>query len=48
MLMKHGPVDVIALAFGEPRFDGSILGELERSAASGTIRVLDAMVLLKD
>jgi hypothetical protein len=48
MLMKHGPVDVIALAFGEPRFDGNILVELENQAASGTIRVLDAMVLFKD
>jgi hypothetical protein len=47
-MMKHGPVDVVALAFGEPRFDGSILAELERQTASGTIRVLDAMVLLKD
>jgi hypothetical protein len=48
MLMKHGPVDVVVLAFGEPRFDGSILAELERQAASGTIRVLDAMILYKD
>lgn len=47
-MIKHGPVDVVALAFGEPRFDGSILAELERQAATGTIRVLDAMVLLKD
>ena len=47
-MIKHGPVDVVALAFGEPRFDGSSLAELERQAASGTIRVLDAMVLLKD
>lgn len=47
-MMKHGPVDVVALAFGEPHFDGSILAELERQAATGTIRVLDAMILLKD
>lgn len=47
-MMKHGPVDVIALAFGEPRFDGSILAELERQASTGTIRVLDAMILFKD
>jgi hypothetical protein len=46
-MMKHGPVDVIVLAFGEPHFDGSILSELERQAASGTIRVLDAMILFK-
>jgi hypothetical protein len=46
-MFKHGPVDVIVLATGEPRFDGSILTELERQAASGTIRVLDAMILVK-
>jgi hypothetical protein len=45
--MEHGPVDVIILASGEPRFDGSVLAELERLAESGIIRVLDAMVLLK-
>ncbi|MEZ4580317.1 MAG: DUF6325 family protein [Caldilineaceae bacterium] len=47
-MLTHGPVDVVALAFGEPKFDGSILAELEKAAATGTIRVLDAMVLLKD
>ena len=47
-MIKHGPVDVIVLAAGEPRFDGSVLAELERQAASGTIRVLDAMLLFKD
>jgi hypothetical protein len=46
--MEHGPVDVVVLAAGEPRFDGSVLAELERLSADGTIRVLDAMVLLKD
>jgi hypothetical protein len=47
-MIKHGPVDVVVLAFGEPRFDGGVLSELERQAASGTIRVVDAMILLKD
>jgi hypothetical protein len=28
--------------------DGGVFAELERQAASGTIRVLDAMILLKD
>ena len=32
-MIEHGPVDVVVLAFGEPRFDGSILMELERQAA---------------
>ncbi len=46
-MMKHGPVDVVVLALGSPRFDGSILNELERQTATGTIRVLDVMVLFK-
>jgi hypothetical protein len=47
-MMKHGPVDVVVLAFGEARFDGSALAELERQSAAGTIRVLDLVILLKD
>jgi hypothetical protein len=47
-MLKFGPVDVIVLAIGEPCFDGSILAELEKAAATGTIRVLDAMLLLRD
>jgi len=47
-MIRHGPVDVIVLAAGEPRLDGNVFAELERQAASGTIRVLDAMLLLKD
>jgi hypothetical protein len=47
-MIKHGPVDVIVMAAGEPRFDGGVFAELERQAESGTIRVLDAMILLKD
>jgi hypothetical protein len=44
--MEHGPVDVVILASGAPKFDGSILAELERLAESGTIRVLDVMLLM--
>ncbi len=47
-MKKHGPVDVMVLAFGEARFDGSALAELERQSATGTIRVLDLIILLKD
>jgi hypothetical protein len=47
-MIKHGPVDVVVLAAGEPRFDGGVLAELERQASSGTIRVLDALILVKD
>ena len=46
--MEHGPVDVVILAAGEPRFDGSVLAELERLSNAGTIAVLDATVLIKD
>jgi hypothetical protein len=46
--MKYGPVDILLLAMGEPNFDGSILTELERLAATDVIRVLDAMVLTVD
>jgi hypothetical protein len=38
----------VVLATGEPHFDGSILAELERLAGMGTIRVLDAMILIAD
>jgi hypothetical protein len=44
--VRYGPVDVVVLAMGEPKFDGSILLELERLASAGTIRVLDAMVMV--
>ena len=47
-MMKRGPVDVVVVAAGEPRFDGSVFAELTRQAQSGTIRVLDAMLLAKD
>jgi len=47
-MIQHGPVDVVVLAAGEPRFNGAVLTELKRQAASGTIQVLDAMILLKD
>ncbi len=47
-MLKHAPVDVMALAMGEPKFDGSILFELEKLVSAGTIRVLDAMILVKE
>ncbi len=46
-MYKHGPVDVVVLAAGEPHFNGSVFKELEKQTKAGTIRVLDAMVLLK-
>jgi hypothetical protein len=46
--MEHGPVEVLVVAFGDPKFDGSVLSELQRLAGEGTIRVLDAMVIIKE
>jgi hypothetical protein len=46
-MINRGPVDVLVFALGAPRFDGSILRELQKQTASGTIRVLDVMVLFK-
>jgi hypothetical protein len=46
--MDIGPVDVVIMGLGEPKFDGSVLAELEKHAGEGTIRVLDAMVIAKD
>ncbi len=47
-MIKHGPVDVIALAAGEPVFNGDVFRILEKHVSEGIIRVLDAMVLIKD
>jgi hypothetical protein len=47
-MSKHGPVDVVVLAFAEARFDSSAITELERQSAAGTIRVLDLIMLQKD
>lgn len=46
-MIKHGPVDVVVLAAAQPRFEGTVFAELEKQSAAGTIRVLDAMLLMK-
>ncbi len=46
--MEHGPVDVLIVAFGDPKIDGSVLSELQRLAGEGIIRLLDAMVIAKE
>lgn len=45
--MNHGPVDVVLLAFGQPKPEGHVADELRRLAQQGTIRVLDAMFVVK-
>lgn len=47
-MIKHGPVDLIIVAAAEAHFDGSVFGALEEQVDKGTIRVLDAMLLVKD
>jgi Family of unknown function (DUF6325) len=42
-----GPVELIALAFRKPSFDGSVLRELVDLVERGVIRVLDLMVVHK-
>jgi hypothetical protein len=42
-----GPVQLIALAFKQPKFDGTVLGELIDLVDRGLIRVLDLMVIHK-
>lgn len=46
--MKYGPVDVVIIAAGEPKWDGSILAALAKAVDAGSIRVLDAMLLAAD
>jgi hypothetical protein len=46
-MFERGPVDVLVVAAGKPQFDGSVFEELKRLTAAGTIRVLDAMILIK-
>jgi Family of unknown function (DUF6325) len=45
--MELGPVDLVLVALGEPKFSGGVLAELEKCAGQGVIRVLDAMVIVK-
>jgi uncharacterized membrane protein len=46
--MAIGPVQLIVLGFSEPDFHGEIIAELERLHDSGTVRVIDSLVVYKD
>lgn len=46
--MEHGPVDVVVVVSGQPKFDGSVLSELQKAAGDGAIRVLDALMISMD
>jgi hypothetical protein len=45
--MRHGPVEVLAIAFPTPRLDAAVLGELRRLTGSGVLRVLDARFVVR-
>lgn len=47
-MIQLGPVDVLAVALGEPRFDERVFAAIEKRLKSGTIRALDVMILFKD
>jgi uncharacterized membrane protein len=46
--MTIGPVQLIAIGFDKPDFQGEIIDELERLRESDTVRVIDALVVYKD
>jgi uncharacterized membrane protein len=46
--MAVGPVSVLAIQFSENNFRGEILAELYDLVKSGTVRVIDAVVVAKD
>ncbi|MDN4479130.1 DUF6325 family protein [Demequina lignilytica] len=46
--MTLGPVEIVTIGFAHGRFDGSIMPELERLVASGTISIVDGVVVRKD
>jgi hypothetical protein len=47
-LAISGPVQLVALAFHQPTFDGSVFAELVDLVDRGVIRVLDLIVVHKD
>lgn len=46
--MTIGPVQLVALGFDKPDFQGEMIEEFERLRASDTVRVIDALVVYKD
>ena len=46
--MDLGPVQLMVIGFDHPDFHGTIAAELARLSEVGLIRVLDAMIVMKD
>ena len=43
-----GPVDIVVIGFPDAKFDGTIAPAIADLVAAGTIRLLDAVLVLKD
>ena len=46
--MAIGPVQLVVIGFEHPKFTGEVLEELERLRDADTVRVIDALVVMKD
>lgn len=46
--MSIGPVQLIALGFSHPNFQGEVIDALEQLRQTDTVRVIDALVVYKD
>ena len=46
--MAIGPVQLLAIGFASPNFEGEVLEELARLKESNAVRVIDALVVYKD
>jgi uncharacterized membrane protein len=46
--MAIGPVQLLVLGFSHPDFEGEVIGELERLRENDTVRVIDALAVVKD
>ncbi len=46
--MTLGPLEYLVVGFAGPNFDGSIADEIGRAVESGTIRLVDVVVIAKD
>jgi len=46
--MEIGPIQLVTVAFTDPKLDGSVLMALEDASAAGHIKVIDALGVFKD
>ena len=46
--MAIGPVQLLVLGVSHPDIQGEVVGELERLRENDTVRVIDALAVVKD